>query len=187
MEIKIKKIDNLKDKVLKVYIILAFLTFIPFVVYVISLEFAKSSLFLVMTIGYIIIYFISKNIRLTWLGKLQHIFFFIPFLLGGMFTKTNLYFNLCIYDLNNTLINEMSSQDNSIYKVSYLNRIIDNSNNVVFQWNFEVYIENGEIEVNNERVGYKLEVKSKENRNKYYCITKEINNEKYKIYRGKCN
>lgn len=88
MEIKIKKINNLKGKILMVYMIMALLTFIFGIGFAVFSEEVSSLYCLVMTISYIIIYFISKHIYLTWLGKLQYVFFLLPFLLAICFTLT---------------------------------------------------------------------------------------------------
>lgn len=76
---KIKKINNLKRKVLGVYILMAVLTFILFILFVITSNKADSLFCLFMSISYVIIYFIAKYMYLTWLGKLQYILFLIPF------------------------------------------------------------------------------------------------------------
>ena len=175
MEIKIKRINNLKRKILSLYIILSLLAFILFIVFAISLDMTSSLLFLAMAISYIIIYFISKYLYLIWLGKLQYIFIFIPLLLAVLISKTELYFNLSIYDFNNTLINKMQEEDEQIYDINYY-KIIDSKNNTVLEFDlndFDVMIQGGEIEIKDNKVGYKIEVKDKQT-NAIKCIIKNI-------------
>ena len=187
MEIKIKRINNLKRKILSLYIILSLLAFILFIVFAISLDMTRSLLFLAMAISYIIIYFISKYLYLIWLGKLQYIFIFIPLLLAVLISKTELYFNLSIYDFNNTLINKMQEEDEQIYDINYY-KIIDSKNNTVLEFDlndFDVMIQGGEIEIKDNKVGYKIEVKDKQT-NAIKCIIKNINSKKYKIFDEEC-
>lgn len=187
MEIKIKRINNLKRKILSLYIILSLLAFILFIVFAISLDMTSSLLFLAMAISYIIIYFISKYLYLIWLGKLQYIFIFIPLLLAVLISKTELYFNLSIYDFNNTLINKMQEEDEQIYDINYY-KIIDSKNNTVLEFDlndFDVMIQGGEIEIKDNKVGYKIEVKDKQT-NAIKCIIKNINSKKYKIFDEEC-
>lgn len=187
MEIKIKRINNLKRKILSLYIILSLLAFILFIVFAISLDMTSSLFFLVMSISCIIIYLISKYLYLTWLGKLQYIFIFIPLLLAVLISKTELYFNLSIHDLNNTLIDKMKEEEEQIYDIRYYN-IIDSKNNTVFEWDlsdFDMIIQGGTLEVKDKKVGYKIEVKDKQT-NTIKCIIKNINSKKYKIFDEEC-
>lgn len=187
MEIKIKRINNLKRKILNLYIILSLLAFILCIVFAISLDMTSSLLFLAMSISYIIIYFISKYLYLTWLGKLQYIFIFIPLLLAVLISKTELYFNLSIYDFNNTLINKMKEADEQIYDINHY-KIIDSKDNTVLEFDlndFDVMIQGGEIEIKDNKVGYKIEVKGKQT-NTIKCIIKNINSKKYEIFDEKC-
>lgn len=86
MEMKYKIINNLKGKILKTYIILALFSFICFIVYFIYSKTIDSIFVLGLTIGYIIIYFISKYMHLTSLGKLYHVFIFLPLLVACIFS-----------------------------------------------------------------------------------------------------
>lgn len=188
MEIRIKKINNLKNKILKLYIIMALIAFTFFIVFSISLEKISSLYCLVMAISYLIIYFISKRIYLTWLGKLQYIFFLLPFFLANYISTTDIYINDYVYDLNNILIKVMSTQEEKKYIITQ-NEIVDNNHKIIFHWNsddFNVLIEKGEIEVKEKNISYKIEIKSKKHYNNY-CILKNIKEKKYKIYKGKCN
>lgn len=182
-----KRVNNLKRKILNLYIILSLLTFILCIVFAISFDMTSSLLFLVMFISCIIIYFISKYLYLTWLGKLQYIFIFIPLLLAVLISKTELYFNLSIYDFNNILINKMKEEDEQIYDINYY-KIIDSKDNTVLEFDlndFDVMIQGGKVEVKEGKVGYKIEFEDKRS---YVtkCIVKDINNNKYEVFDGIC-
>ena len=184
---KIKRLKNLKRKILSLYIILFFLTFILSIVFFISSDVTDSLGFLIISIGFIIIYFISKYLYLTWLGKLQYLFIFIPFILVILISKTELYFNVSIYDLNNTLIEKMKEKDNQTYSISYY-KITDSKNNTILELdlnNFDVIIEGGKIDVKDGKIGYKIDFKEL-NKNTTKCVIKDINSEKYKIFDENC-
>ena len=181
---KIKRLKNLKRKILSLYIISFFLTFI---LSIISSDVTDSLGFLIISIGFIIIYFISKYLYLTWLGKLQYLFIFIPFILVILISKSELYFNLSIYDLNNTLIDMMKEKDNQVYSISYY-KITDSKNNTILELDlndFDVIIEGGKIDVKDGKVGYKIDFKEL-NKNTTKCLIKDINSEKYKIFDESC-
>lgn len=184
-----RKIDNLKGKIFKEYIVMSYLTFICFIGCIIFSKIAWALFFLVISIGYIIIFLFSKylNVNLILFNKIYFILFFIPLFLAIGFLNTNLYFNLSIYDLNNTLIDKMKEKDNQIYEVNY-NKIIDKNHNVVFKakvTDFGVDIQKGKLEVKDKKVGYKIEVRDKSTF-VIKCIVKDINSEKYKIFDGYC-
>lgn len=184
---KIKRVKNLKRKILSLYIISFFLTFILSIIFFISSDVTDSLGFLIISIGFIIIYFISKYLYLTWLGKLQYLFTFIPFILVILISKSELYFNLSIYDLNNTLIEKMSVQDNQTYSISYY-KITDSKNNTILELDlndFDVIIEGGKIDIKDGKVGYKIDFKEL-NKNTTKCLIKDINSEKYKIFDESC-
>ena len=186
---KFRKIDNLKGKIFKEYIVMALLTFFCFIVFVIFSKIAWASLFLVISISYMVIYFIFKylNMNLILFDKLYFVIFLIPLFLAIEFSNTNLYFNFSIYDLNNTLIKKMSVQDNQIYEVNY-NKIINKKHNVVFKakvTDFGVDIQKGELEVKDGKVGYKIEVRDK-GTFVIKCIVKDIDKKKYEIFDGYC-
>lgn len=181
---KIKRVKNLKRKILSLYIISFFLTFI---LSIISSDVTDSLGFLIISIGFIIIYFISKYLYLTWLGKLQYLFTFIPFILVILISKSELYFNLSIYDLNNTLIDMMKEKDNQVYSISYY-KITDSKNNTILELDlkdFDVIIEGGKIDIKDGKVGYKIDFKEL-NKNTTKCLIKDINSEKYKIFDESC-
>lgn len=189
MAMVFRKINNLKDAILKEYLIIALLLFIFVMGFIIYSKIAWAAYFFVMSISYMLIYLIFKylNINLLLFDKIYYILFLLPLFLAIGFSNTNLYFNFSIYDLNNTLIKKMSVHDNQIYEVNY-NKIIDEKHNVVFKakvTDFGVDIQKGELEVKDKKVGYKIEVKDK-GTFAIKCIVKDINSEKYKIFDESC-
>ena len=189
MAMVFRKINNLKDAILKEYLIIALLLFIFVVGFIIYSKIAWAAYFFVMSISYMLIYLIFKylNINLLLFDKIYYILFLLPLFLTDGFMNTKLYFNLSVHDLNNTLIKKMSVQDNQIYEVNY-NEITDKKHNVVFRVKvneFGIVIQKGELEVKDKKVGYKIEVRDK-GTFAIKCIVKDINSEKYKIFDESC-
>jgi len=178
------KVYDLKRKLLNNFIVMFIINFILFIVLIGYSKISMASLFIIMSITNIPMYFVANHLNLILLGKIDKILLFvIPFILAILFTKTNLYFNLVVYDLNTILVENMAKQDNGMYEVIE-NEIINKSHKVIFKWQYIKFIRNsieyGTIEVNNNKVGYEIEVENN-------CIIKDINTDEYRIIQGTCN
>lgn len=162
------------------FIILSIIDFITFLALIFYPIYSLSITFFIMAVANIILYFISNNINLVFLGIFDTLLYAVPIFLINILTQTNLYTSLYTYDYNNVLLKNMAKQSNGIYKVSST-KIVDNENNIVLDWIFfGNFVDNGTIEVQDGNIGYEIQLKDK-------CLIKNIDKKEYKIITKKCD